>query len=140
MGKPTLWTFAGYVTEAGRHIVQEWYDSLPIEEYEELQDLLNHMASAEKWTRPEFDKVTSPLHEVRVKANIANHEVRVYGVFNPDVRHQFLFLLGVTAKKKDKDKQGQDKALARLALLKQRKASTHEFVIESRSAGSDSTQ
>ena len=30
MGKPLLWTFAGYVTEAGGRIVQEWYDSLPL--------------------------------------------------------------------------------------------------------------
>ena len=137
MGKLPLWTFAGYITEAGSRIVQEWYDSLPIEEYEELQDLLNYMASAEKWTRPDFDKVTSPLHEIRVKANIANHEIRVYGVFNREVRRQFLFLHGVTAKKKDRDKKGQDIALARLALLKQRKASTNEFVVESRTTSQD---
>ena len=59
MGKP-LWTFAGYISEAGGRIVQEWYDNLPIEEHEELQDQLNHLASAEKWTRPDFDKVASP--------------------------------------------------------------------------------
>jgi hypothetical protein len=47
MGK-ALWTFAGYVTGAGGRIVQEWYDSLPLDDYEELQDLLNYMASAEK--------------------------------------------------------------------------------------------
>jgi hypothetical protein len=135
MGKLPLWTFAGYVSEAGNRIVQEWYDSLPIEEYDELQDLLNYMASAETWTRPEFDKISSPLHEVRVKANLANHEVRLYGIFNPNVRRQFLFLHGVTAKKKDHDKKGQDVALGRLTLLKQGKASSHGFVIESRPAG-----
>ncbi len=129
MGKP-LWTFAGYISEAGGRIVQEWYDNLPIEEHEELQDQLNHLASAEKWTRPDFDKVASPLHEVRVKASKANHQIRVYGVFG-DIRKQFIFLHGVTAKKKDRDKHGQDIALVRLGLLRQRKASIHEFIVES---------
>ncbi len=132
MNKLPLWTFAGYITEAGRHIVQDWYDSLPIEEYEELQDQLNYMANAEIWTRPEFDKVTNPLHEVRVKANLANHQIRVYGVFDKTIRRRFIFLHGVTAKKKDRDRKGQEVAFTRLGLLRQGKASTHEFVVESR--------
>jgi hypothetical protein len=118
MSKPPLWTFAGYIREAGRRTVQEWYDSLPLEEFEELQDLLNYLAETEKWTRPEFDKVTKPLHEVRVKASVANHEVRVYGYFDPEVRRRFVFLHGVTAKKKDRDKKGQE--VARLRCLPMR--------------------
>jgi hypothetical protein len=137
MSRPPLWTFAGYVTEAGRRIVQEWYDSLPEEEYEELLDTLNYLADIEIWKRPEFDKVAKPLHEIRSKANVANHEIRVYGIFHPTIRRCFIFLHGVTAKKQDHDKNGQDVALARLRLLNQRKASTHEFVIESRSTQPD---
>jgi hypothetical protein len=137
MSKPQLWTFAGYISEAGGRIVQDWYDKLPIEEHEELQDLLNYMADVESWTRPEFDKVTPPLHEVRAKASLANHQVRIYGVFDTNTRHRFIFLHGVTAKKKDRDKKGQAVALKRLSLLKLKKASTHEFVIESRTTGAD---
>lgn len=132
MNKLPLWTFAGYITEMGKRIVQEWYDTLPMEEHEKLQDRLNYMANAESWTRPEFDKVTNPLHEVRVKANAANHQIRVYGVFDTEVRRRFIFLHGVTAKKKDRDRKGQEVALRRLSVLRQGKASTHEFVIESR--------
>jgi hypothetical protein len=131
MGRP-IWTFAAYVTEAGGQIVQEWYDSLPLDDYESLQDLLNYMASAERWGRPEFDRVTPPLHEIREKANVLNHEIRIYGVFNPTVRRQFIFLHGVTAKKKDRDKKAQDVALTRLSILERRKGSIHEFAIEGR--------
>ena len=74
--------------------MQDWYDKLPVEEYEELQDLLNYMADVDNWTRPEFDKVTPPLFEVRVKASAANHQVRVYGVFDTKVRRRFIFLYG----------------------------------------------
>jgi hypothetical protein len=139
MGKPPLWSFAGYVTEAGKRIVQNWYDSLPHEEREELQDLLNYASDIELWKRPEFDKVSKPLHEFRVKANIANHEVRLYGVFDPNVRRRFIFLHGVTAKKRDRDKKGQDLALSRWSLIKQGKASTHEFAIESGFAAPNQT-
>src|ERR1700742_1624304 len=111
MGKLPLWTFAGYISEAGGRIVQDWYDRLPIEEYEELQNLLNYMADVDTWTRPGFDKVTPPLHEVRVKAGAANHQVRLYGVFDAQVRRRFIFLHGVTAKKKDHDQKGQKVAL-----------------------------
>jgi len=137
MSKQPLWTFAGYISEAGGRIVQDWYDKLPIDEYEELQDLLNYMADLNSWTRPEFDKVTPPLHEIRVKANLANHQVRIYGVFDANIRHRFIFLHGVTAKKKDRDKKGQAIALKRLSLLNLKKASTHEFVIESRTTGAN---
>lgn len=131
MSKPPLWTFAGYVTEAGRRVVQEWFNSLPEEQYEDLQDTLNYLTDTENWKRPEFDKVAKPLHEIR------NNDTRIYGVFHPTVRRCFLFLHGVTAKKKSHDKKGQDVALARLALLRQGKASSYEFVIEGRPAQSN---
>ena len=138
MGK-SLWTFRGYSTEADRQIVQEWYDSLPDEDYEELQDILNYLGSVDigGWKRPKFAKVQRPLYEVRSRANAANHEIRLYGVFDDTIRGCFLFLHGVTAKKKSHDKKGQDVSLARLGLLKQRKASTHEFIVESRSPESN---
>jgi hypothetical protein len=134
MSKPPLWTFAGYITEAGGRILQEWYDTLPENQYEDFQDQLNYLADTEVWKRPEFDKVAPPLHEIRI------NETRVYGVFHPGRRRCFLFLHGVTAKKKKHDKKGQDVALAHLALLKQGKARTHEFVIEGRPTQSNQTK
>lgn len=102
------------------------------DDYEELHDLLNYMASAEKWSRPEFDRVTAPLSEVRAKSNLLNHEIRAYGVFNPKVRRQFILLHGVTAKKKDRDRKAQEVALIRLSLLEREKGSIHEFAVEGR--------
>jgi hypothetical protein len=130
MKRLTLWTFAGFVTESGRKIVQEWYDGLPTEEYEELQDVLNYLAELENWKRPEFDKVQSPLHEIRCKANRANRCIRVYGVINPNVRRQFIMLHGNESKKVGNDKHGQKIALDHLSLLHQRRVSTHEFIVE----------
>lgn len=140
MEKLTLWTFAGYVTESGRRVVQEWYDGLPVEEYEELQDVLNYLAVLENWRRPEFDKVKSPLHEIRSKANQANHCIRVYGIFDRKVRRRFVMLYGNEAKKVSMDKNGQKTALDRLSLLDQGRASTHEFVIENESAQQSAAQ
>jgi hypothetical protein len=140
MEKRTLWTFSGFVTEGGRRTVQEWYDGLPGEEYEELQDVLNYLSVLENWKRPEFDKVQSPLHEIRSKANQANHCIRVYGVFDRKIRHRFIMLYGNEAKKVSKDKNGQRIALDRLSLLNQGRATTHEFVIESDSAQQSAAQ
>jgi hypothetical protein len=134
MKRQTLWTFAGYETAAGGRIVQDWYDSLPVEEYEELQDTLNYLADTKDWRRPEFDKVTSPLHEIRSKANCANHLIRVYGFFDPKIRRRFVMLHGNESKKVGYDKKGQEIALNHLSLLKQGKASTHEFAVERESA------
>lgn len=128
MSKP-LWTFAGYTSEAGGYIVQEWYDGLPEEEHDELQDVLNYLSITEEWKRPRFDKVHPPLHEIRSKAAIAKHVIRVYGVFSQDVRRQFVLLFGNEAKKVGYDKKGQNVALSRLSLIKQGKSSTHEFSI-----------
>jgi hypothetical protein len=128
MSEP-LWTFAGYVTEAGGRVVQEWYDGLPEEEHDELQDTLLYLLVTKDWRRPKFDKVTHPLHEIRSKANQRNHEIRVYGAFSSEVRKQFTLLYGNEAKKRSADHAGQEVSLKRLSLLNQGKASTHEFDI-----------
>ena len=128
MAEP-IWSFSAYVSEAGGRLVQDWYDSLSDEEHDELQDTLNFLAYTPDWRRPHFDKVTQPLHEIRSKAHEANHEIRVYGIFDPNVRRRFLMLNGTTAKKKDVDRKGQDVALNRLSLVTQRKAGTHEFSV-----------
>lgn len=112
--------------------MQDWYESLPAEEHDEIQDTMNHLASipVTSWRRPEFDKVDAPLSEIRCKANKANHEIRIYGVFNPKVRGQFVFLYGNEAKKKDEDKAGKAVALKRWGLVQNGKASIHEFEFE----------
>lgn len=129
---PPPCTFVGYVSEAGGQLVQNWYDSLPADERDELLDTVNHLTSlpVTSWKRPQFDKVDTPLCEIRCKANKANHEIRVYGAFDPEVRGQFILLYGNETKKKDKDKAGQDTASKRLGLIRRGKASTHGFVFE----------
>jgi len=142
MSKPPPATFEGYVTEAGGKIVQSWFDSLPIEEYEALQDRFNTLSSTPitEWKRPQVDKVHPPLVEVRAKANRANHEIRVYGAFDDKVRGRFILLNGNEAKQKSYDKDGQDLALKRLSLLKAGKASTHEFAFEKGASGTGEAQ
>jgi hypothetical protein len=129
---PPPCSFAGYVSQAGGKLVQDWYDFLPTEEHDELLDTVNHLASmpVTSWRRPEFDKIDAPLYEIRCKANKANHEIRVYGAFDPKVRGRFILLHGNEAKKKDEDTAGKAVALKRWALLENGKASTHEFVFE----------
>jgi phage-related protein len=129
MTTPSLCTFAGYVSEAGGKLVQDWYESLPREEHEELLDILNYLSNMPmtSWRRPEFDKVTPPLHEIRCKANKKNHIIRVYGVFDAKVRGRFVMLHGNECKKTGNDQAGQDLALQRYSLLKQGRATTHEF-------------
>jgi hypothetical protein len=127
----SLCSFAGYVTEARTRIIQEWYDALPDEERDEVQDTLNYLGETPitDWRRPEFDKVRDPLREIRCKANKKNHEIRIYGVFDSSIRGRFIMLHATEAKKKSNDTAGQDLAIKRLSLISQRKASTHEFVI-----------
>lgn len=128
MAEP-IWSFYAYVSEAGRRLVQDWYDSLPDDEHDELQDNLNYLAVTADWRRPRFDKVDTPLHEIRSKAHLANHAIRVYGVFDPNVRRRFLMLYGNSAKKKGRDSDGQRTALDRWSLVKRGKATTHEFSV-----------
>jgi hypothetical protein len=140
MDKLTLCSFAGYVSEAKGKLVQEWYDSLPEVERDEIKDTLNYLASIPpaQWRRPEFDKVESPLHEIGCKASEKNHWIRIYGAFDKQKRGRFIFLLGTAEKKVKNDKVGKRKALDRWSLLEQRKATTHEFVIESEPSRKDS--
>jgi hypothetical protein len=130
--QPPPCSFAGYVSEARKQLVQEWYDALPPDEHDELLDTVNYLASMPitAWRRPEFDKVDSPLCEIRCKAKKANRQIRVYGVFDREIRARFVMLLGNEAKKRSKDEVNQKLALKRLALLEEGKASTHEFVFE----------
>jgi hypothetical protein len=129
---PPPCSFAGYVSEAGGQLVQDWYESLPAEEHDEIHDTVNHLASipVTSWRRPEFDKVDAPLYEIRCKANKANHEIRIYGVFDPKIRGRFVFLYGNEAKKKDEDKVGKAVASKRWGLVQNGKASIHEFEFE----------
>jgi hypothetical protein len=131
MSHPPLCSFAGYVSEAGKRIIQNWYDSLPEQEHDEVQDTLNYLAETPipLWKRPEFDKVKPPLHEVRCKANQKNHVLRVYGIFDPKVRGRFIMLAANESKKADHDSATQQLALDRLSLINQRRASFHGFVI-----------
>jgi hypothetical protein len=70
MDKPPLWTFRGYMTEAGNSLVQEWfYGELSIDERDLIRDRVNHLKYLERhlWRRPAFDKLEDDLNEVRIK-------------------------------------------------------------------------
>jgi hypothetical protein len=142
MTAPPPATFVGYVSQAGGALVQNWYDSLPEVEVDEIVDTVNHLRSlpVTEWRRPEFDKVTSPLVEIRCKANKTKHVIRIYGVFDEQVRAKLILLSANECKKTDSDKPTQDLALERLALLRSGKASTHEFYFEKRTTRTDQTK
>jgi len=132
MSKPPPVTFAGYVSPAEGKLVQEWYDSLAQIDRDEILDRVNYLSSmpVTEWRRPEFDKVTPPLAEIRCKSSQTNHAIRLYGVFDETVRAQFVILNATEAKKKDRDQDAQNLAIKRLGLIKSRKASTHDFEFE----------
>ncbi len=137
MDKLVPCSFAGYVSEAGGELVQEWYDGLQEEEErDEIKDTLNYLASIPptQWKRPEFDKVDSPLHEIGCKASKKNRWIRIYGVWDPRQRGRFILIYGNEEKKVRNDKHGKNSARDRLKLLDQGRASTHEFVIEKRTS------
>jgi hypothetical protein len=129
MTAPPPATFFGFVSQAGGKLVQDWYDGLPQIESDEVLDTVNTLRSVPctEWKRPSFDKVSHPLVEIRCKANQTNHEIRIYGVFDDKVRSRVIFLAFNECKKKNKDQATQDLALMRLALIRARKASIHEF-------------
>jgi len=83
-----------------------------------------------EWRRPEFDKVTPPLAEIRCKSSQTNHTIRLYGVFDEKIRARFILLNATEAKKKDQDQEAQNIAIKRMELIRNRKASTHEFEFE----------
>lgn len=129
--------FFGYITEANGRIVQEWYDSLCQSDRDEIVDTINYLLSmpVTDWRRPEFDKVTPPLVEIRCRASQANHTIRIYGAFDDIVRGRIILLNGTEAKKKSRDAAGQDLALTRLKLLRARKGKADEFRFEKEPAG-----
>lgn len=126
--------FAGYVSEAGGCLIQDWYDGLTVEERDEIKDTLNYLVSIPitEWRRPEVDKVVSPIVEIRCKAPKLNHTIRLYGVFDENIRARFIILHATESKKKASDKTAQKLALKRVASVNSRKASTHEFSFQER--------
>lgn len=132
MSKPPPATFAGYVSPAKGMLVQDWYDSLTQVDRDEILDQVTYLSSmpVTEWRRPEFDKVTPPLAEIRCKSNQTNHTIRLYGVFDENIRARFVILNANEAKKKDQDQDAQNLAIERLGFLKTGKASTHEFEFE----------
>jgi hypothetical protein len=132
MSKPPPVTFAGYVSPAKGKLVQEWYDSLTQIDRDEILDQVNYLSSmpVTEWRRPEFDKVTPPLAEIRCKSSQTNHTIRLYGVFDEKIRGRFIILNATEAKKKDRDQDAQNIAIKRLGLIKTGKANTHGFKFE----------
>jgi hypothetical protein len=139
MEKPPQVQFAGYVSEAGGLLVQDWYDGLTVEERDEIKDTLNYLVSIPitDWRRPEVDKVASPIVEIRCKATKTNHMIRLYGVFDSNVRARFIILHATEAKKRGSDQKAQKLALKRTVAVNSRKVSTHEFSFQERTPEQD---
>jgi hypothetical protein len=139
---PPTATFAAYVTDMGAEVVQNWYNTLSQVDKDEIVDTINHLLPipVTEWRRPEFDKVSPPLVEIRCKANQTNHVIRLYGVFDETVRARIILLNATDSKKTSNDRAAQDLALDRLKLIKTGKGTTHEFYFQGKSSGKSPAQ
>ncbi len=127
-----LWTFDGFVTDAGTAIVQEWYwQDLTLDDRDYIRDRISKLENVERtaWRRPGFDKLDDDLCEIQ--KTTPSGVIRIYGYFPPE-RHHFILLYG-HYKKATNDKKGKRIALGRLKLLKQKIGGIHEFKFEERS-------
>lgn len=137
MSEP-LWTFEGFVTDAGTRIVEHWYhEELSVDERDLIRDRIRYLQNVERnlWRRPGFDKVKDEIHEIR--KDTSTGWIRIYGYFHPQKRHCFVLLHGHDKDDKN-DKPGKRMASDRLKLLRQGKGRTHEFSFEERPAGKNS--
>jgi len=137
MDKPP-WKIEGFVTAAGRPIVQEWFwDETDIDERDALRDRLRYLVNLEKsqWTEPHF-KWFGDIGEIR--KSVPRGALRVYGYFEEN-RRVFVLLHGVV-KNKTKDTEGTDLARKRLKRLANGDGTTNELDREERVAGANPTE
>jgi putative component of toxin-antitoxin plasmid stabilization module len=125
----SLWTFRGYVTDAGAKVVQRWFfDILDIDERDLIRDRVNRLKDIERhlWVKPGFAPVGEGLFEIRRDTQAG--WLRIYGFFPAD-RHHFVVLAGNDKQAKN-DKTGKNLAKQRWKLLKQGIGGTHGFDFE----------
>ena len=136
MGK-SLWSFRGYVTDAGARAIQRWYwDDLDIDERDLIRDRVNRLKDVERhlWGKPGFAPLGEGLHEVRRDTRAG--PIRMYGFF-PSDRHHFT-ILSADHKKVKNDKAGKKIAMDRWKLLRRGIGSTHELDFEEEFSREDS--
>jgi phage-related protein len=128
MSKP-LWTFEQYVTEAGGHPVEDWYQSeLEVDERDLIRDRIGKLENVERpaWRRPGFDKLDGDICEIR--KDTPDGTIRIYGYFPPN-RYHFVLLHG-HYKKVDNDRRGMRVAKDRLKLIRSGKGRLDGFSFE----------
>jgi hypothetical protein len=138
MSKP-LWTFEGYVTNAGNRVVQKWYwKGIEIDDRDDVRIRTSFLGGLQRnlWKEPHF-KWFGDIGEYRQTTPVG--ALRIYGYFPEERPAVFVFLCGVVKKSK-KDNEGIDTARLRLKRLKQGIGGTHEFQFEEEPAGKDSSE
>ena len=126
---PFDWSFFGYTTPAGNKLMQEWYDSLPVEARDEITDAISAVQASPNhlWVRPLFDQLGDGLSEFRIDAAMVSRKFRIYGYFGPrDERQAYTFLLGAD-KRRQHQKNEQDEAKKRMNRIERGEAKAYEF-------------
>ncbi len=127
MAEP-LWKFDGYATANGRTVVRDWFlGDLTDDERDSIRDRIRYLRILPKvsWMEPHFKNFGKDFGEIR--DNSERGAIRIYGQFTSTDR--FLMLAGCI-KKKNKDRDGLEKANLRLKEFNKKNGSAIEFDIE----------
>jgi len=134
------WEFLGFESPREGRPVQDWFDGLPDEVKEEINDLIKYLRLRinSRWQRPEFDPLTGSCgiselrtDEIRLERGdlIEDATYRLYGYFGPG-DHVYTLLHG-TKKEQTNDRQGEKIACERFERIKHGEATFHIFRFES---------
>lgn len=131
----------GFKSDAEGCPVQFWFDVLPDEAKEEIEDLIRYLRvkTSSRWQRPSFDPLDGSCgiselrpRDVSVEVNGKLEEItyRIYGFFGPGP-HVYTFLHG-NRKGVTNDRVAKEIACRRLEAIKLKRATVHRFRFNSR--------
>jgi phage-related protein len=137
MAEP-LWKFDGYVTAAGKATVRhEYLTVFDEDERDAIRDRVRYLKHLPKnlWTEPPFKHFGGDFGEIRDTS--PRGALRVYGQF---IANDKFLLLHACIKKKNKDKDGVDKAKLRLKEFNKKNGGASEFNFEEEPSKQDSSE
>jgi hypothetical protein len=126
------WSFNGFESLAEGRPVQDWFDNLPENDWEEIVYLLLQMQNVAEslWRRPEFDPLIgaggiSEIIVPPIRSADGETYYRIYGYFGPN-EHEYTFLHG-TDKDVKNDIEGKQIAKDRLDKIRNGEGGVRKF-------------
>jgi hypothetical protein len=94
------WTFKTY-RQGARNAIEDWLEGLSPTARAAIRTRISYLEARPptEWRRPQFDKLTGHIHEIRVKDTVEKISYRLLGCFGPGA---MVFTLLIGAKEKDK--------------------------------------